>query len=363
MKIKRLLIQNFRNISYIDFKPHSQFNIIYGNNGSGKTSVLEAISYLSLSRSFVCSNYRYLIKRESGGFNLFASINENGINNVFDTSIGISRNTNSDTVININGEKSNSLIDLVNRICVQVIYPHGISLITEGPELRRNFLDWGVFYINQEFNRLWQDYKRTLKQRNALLKTYEGNDFSYIKLFDQNLENLSNKINLLREQYLVCLKEILDEILEIFLPKFNFNFSLSWGYEKDTSLASQLALNLEKDRILGYTFYGCHRADLKIKTNKLSAGSTLSRGQLKLLVCALRLAQGLLLRKMTDRSCIYLLDDLNSELDSNSQQILLSFLMKSDCQVFITNITKELQLPSNSESSFFNIEDGSFINN
>lgn len=141
MKIKRLLIQNFRNISYIDFKPHSQFNIIYGNNGSGKTSVLEAISYLSLSRSFVCSNYRYLIKRESGGFNLFASINENGINNVFDTSIGISRNTNSDTVININGEKSNSLIDLVNRICVQVIYPHGISLITEGPELRRNFLD------------------------------------------------------------------------------------------------------------------------------------------------------------------------------------------------------------------------------
>ena len=104
--------------------------------------------------------------------------------------------------------------------------------------------------------------------------------------------------------------------------------------------------NLEKDRILGYTFYGCHRADLKIKCNNFSASETLSRGQLKLLVCAMRLAQGSLLKQQIGKSCVYLIDDLSSELDPISREILLNDLKDCKSQVFLTIISKDIQTPS-----------------
>lgn len=95
-----------------------------------------------------------------------------------------------------------------------------------------------------------------------------------------------------------------------------------------------LNLNIEKDRVLGYTFYGCHRAELRIKCNNFSASETLSRGQLKLLVCAMRLSQGYLLKHQVGKNCIFLIDDLSSELDANSRMLLLNELKECDSQVF-----------------------------
>ena len=141
------------------------------------------------------------------------------------------------------------------------------------------------------------------------------------------------------------LQVILQEIIGQFLPNFRIKFELNPGWEKGLNLRSVLAQNLEKDKALGYTFYGCHRADLKIKNNTVSAGATLSRGQLKMLVYALRLAQGMLLKEHSNRSCIYLIDDLNSELDDNSQRELLNTLLQCRHQVFISNIRQELLLP------------------
>ena len=347
MFLSRLVISDFRNLEMLDFKPAPGFNVIYGPNGSGKSSVLEAVSYLALGRSFRGYNYQFLIKNGRKSFSVFASVKENHA--ALTDNIGIAKGRGEDLQIKINGSKVQRLIDLVDKICVQIIHPQGIELVTQGPELRRNFIDWGVYYSEPKFKDLWFNYKRVIKQRNILLKS-KASDFE-ISVWDELLSSLSEKLNV-----------FLSAQCEQFLPKFSLKFELHSGWNKDFKLRDLLAQNLEKDRVLGYTFYGCHRADLKIKSDSVSAGATLSRGQLKLLVCAMRLAQGLLLKHETGRSCIYLIDDLNSELDSNSQKILLDNLKQCSCQVFITNISREMMLNNDVDICYVGLNNG-FLEN
>ena len=137
-------------------------------NGSGKTSVIEAIHYLSLARSFRTSSYQYLIKQGRPCFNIFALVQEDeeGV----DTTIGMSRSRGENAVIKINSDQVSRMIDLIDLICVQIIHPQGVELITKEAEGRRSFIDWGVYYTNPEFKNLWLQYRKILKQRNSLLR-------------------------------------------------------------------------------------------------------------------------------------------------------------------------------------------------
>ena len=134
-------------------------------------------------------------------------------------------------------------------------------------------------------------------------------DSDHFAVWDDMLCELSLQITQLRQNYIAALDEALQTITGDFLPDFKLSFELSSGCENGVSMRSALASSLEKDRVLGYTSQGCHRADLKVKSNALAAGAMLSRGQLKLLVCAMRMAQSLLLKAQTGRSCIFLIDD------------------------------------------------------
>ena len=361
MKITNILISNFRNIKASRLITSSNINIIYGDNGCGKTSLLEAISYLSICRSFRGTNANYLIQNKEQEFVLNASIEENLDDLLIKSNLGIVRNRSQDNIVSINGKKTNRLTELIDKICTQAIYPECVDLIIQGPDFRRKFLDWGLYYQYSDFKNLYAQYRKVLKQRNSLLKSNVSND--QIFMWDELLAALSIKINYYREQYLVVFLKELQDILSSFLPGLNFNFSLSKGYPKDAKLIDLLRENLEKDKCLGYTLYGCHRADLKIKVNNLNAAATLSRGQLKLLVCAMRIVQGRILFLSTKRKCIYLIDDINSELDYYSQARLLENIESIDHQVFITNINKDIKFNFNSKVNYFTIKDGIIINN
>ena len=343
MIITRLYIQNFRNINLLNIRPASGFNIVYGINGSGKTSFLEALSYLSLGRSFRGASYHHLISATAQGFVLSCDVYDERREHLDTLGVSRTRSRSEDLQISINSCRGSRLIDLVDHICVQIVHPDGISLVLGSPELRRGFLDWGVFYSRPEFHSLWLKYRKVLSQRNYILRS--GMNLDSLHVWDTLLAGLSEEITRLRAAYLEDLRSVLAEKISAFLPGFKLSFELAKGWDKNADLRSVLSLNLEKDRNLGYTYYGCHRADLKIRTSKASASDTLSRGQLKLLVCAMRLSQAFLLQQQTGRSCIFLIDDLNSELDSNSRNILLTELLKSSNQVFITNITKDINLP------------------
>ncbi len=242
---------------------------------------------------------------------------------------------------------------------MQVIHPSGIALIAGGPEERRRFIDWGLFYAQPQFHRLYADYNKVLRQRNALLRLQAAD--SEFAVWNAQAAALSAQITALRRIYLAELIPVLQPVIQDFLPQFTFDFNLYPGYEEGVDLRLQMAQNLEKERVLGYTSAGCHRADLKIKSNSISAGATLSRGQLKLLVCAMRMSQSVLLKQQTNRSCIFLIDDLNAELDHSSQAVLLSQLACCRNQVFITSLTPELQLPQGSRKQVIKLEDGHLV--
>lgn len=349
MIISRLQIHNFRNIGFLDLRPSENINVIYGPNGSGKTSVLEAISYLALGHSFRNANVHHLIKTNKDSFTLSADI-------VQDTgeedSLGISRTRSKvkDLTIKLNGKKISRLIDLIDRICVQTIHPDSFTLVSGPPDKRRAFLDWGVYYTNTNFKKCWIEYRKILAQRNALLKSQREN--GQLEIWDDMLADLSEKISDMRKRYLNEIKSLMQDKLSTFLNGINFNFTLSQGWENGKNLKEILKLNIEKDKTLGYTFYGCHRADLKIRVNSYPAGDTLSRGQIKLLVCAMKLSQGAILKEKTGRKCIYLIDDLNSELDSKSRQLLLNDISANSNQIFITNITRETSFPVGESLSY-----------
>lgn len=414
MFIKRLLINDFRNLQYVDITPSPSFNFICGPNGSGKTSLIEAIYYLALVRSFRTISYQYLIRQGLSCFQLYAEVQED--NKLLLTTIGLMRERGKNAVIKINADVISRMLDLIDHICLQLIHPQGVELITKEAEGRRGFVDWGVYYTDPEFKHLWWQYRKILRQRNALLRQHSGHGRSQhssyaafnalagtgagavngdamlqgglnavihggnggflggadlvgsaavgldqgwrlkqsgqaddadislwqieeqMPFWDDALAKLAQQITEKRLCYLHDLKEILQDILQDFLPNFKLKFDLNFGWDKSQDLRALLAQNLEKDRVLGYTLYGCHRADLKIKNGNLAAGATLSRGQLKMLVYAMRLAQGILLKQQTGRTCIYLIDDLNSELDDYSQRILLQTLLSCQHQVFISNI-------------------------
>lgn len=346
MHISKLLVQNFRNLDWFDFEPSPGINLIYGPNGSGKTSLLEAISYLSLGRSFRVSRFQNLIANGKSGFVLSARV---VTEDNFENTLGIARNRSRDhdLQISVNKQRVARLTDVVDHICVQVIHPQGIELITGAPELRRQFLDWGVYYSNPGYKNIWSEYKRILAQRNALLKRHAT--VEEIVVWDDLLAKLSEQITDLRQKYLDEFVIKFREKIAEFLPDFDITCSLSRGWDNSANIRALLSLNLEKDRVLGYTFYGCHRADLKIKSSQMSASETLSRGQLKLLVCAMKLSQGTLLFQQTQRKCIYLIDDLASELDPNSRSVLLKDLSCFSNQVFITNIAGDIELPSHND--------------
>lgn len=170
MHITRLIVQNCRNISYLDIKPSSSFNLIYGPNGSGKTSLLESISYLGLGRSFRTSKYLSLIRKGTESITISAKVKAD--KSEFEDTLGISRfkSRSKGMMVSVNSEHSSRLLDLVDRISVQVIHPQGIDLILGSPELRRSYIDWGIYYLYPEFKQLWMNYKKLLSQRNFLLK-------------------------------------------------------------------------------------------------------------------------------------------------------------------------------------------------
>lgn len=353
MYIKKLFVENFRNLSWLEFSPAEGVNLIYGANGSGKTSLLEAISYLSLGRSFKTSKYHSLISNGKSGFIISSKIKEDS--DKPEITLGISRDRfrDKDLHIKINSNKVSNLSELVDKICVQIMHPQGIELITGLPEVRRRFLDWGVYFSVPDYLKLWAKYRRILAQRNWLLKTNSSE--AQIVVWDDLFCSLAEKINYYRIRYLKEYIDIFNDKIAKFLPDLTFEFSFYNGWDSEVDLRSAVSLHLEKDRFLGYTFYGCHRADLRLKASNQTAADFLSRGQLKLLVCAMKLSQGYLFFKQTGRKCIFLIDDLTSELDIHSRNLLLNDLSALSNQVFITNISENIDFPGFNNVSCFDI--------
>ncbi|KOE88810.1 recombination protein F [Vibrio alginolyticus] len=354
MPLTRLIVQQFRNIKACDIPLSAGFNFLVGPNGSGKTSVLEAIYLLGHGRSFKSALTGRVIQNECQELFVHGRFLTS---DQFELPIGINKQRDGSTEVKIGGQSGQKLAQLAQVLPLQLIHPEGFDLLTDGPKQRRAFIDWGVFHTEPAFYDAWGRFKRLNKQRNALLKT--ATSYRELSYWDQEMARLAEQIDVWRSAYVAQMKLVAEELYQGFLPEFDIQLKYSRGWDKDTPYQQILEKNFERDQSLGYTFSGPNKADLRIKVNGTPVEDVLSRGQLKLMVCALRVAQGQHLTQLTGKQCIYLIDDFASELDSQRRQRLADCLKATGAQVFVSSIT-ESQVADmiESNSKMFHVEHG-----
>ena len=336
MPISTLRISDFRNVTALDIAPDAAgLNIICGDNGSGKTSLLEAIHYLGSGKSFRSSVASRLVRHETEKFSLFAQL----VNEVqHHIAVGVERDIKGNTRLRMDEKELQSFTDFAYLLPVRLINSQSHHLFESGPIYRRKYLDWGLFYQSEGFLHCWRQLERILKQRNAGLRDKRAKN--ELSGWTDELVKYGLELNALRQDYVQTLAPLIENIASELLGFSFAQLTMTYlpGWPKNQDYPTVLANSYMDDLRLGYTQYGPHRADVEISVNDVSVKHFLSRGQQKLLICAMIIAQGMLLAKQTNKRLIYLVDDLPSELDAQSRQRLISLLLTQQSQVFITAI-------------------------
>ena len=363
MPLASLQITDFRNLTAIDFTPGclSGLNLLYGKNGSGKTSLLEAIYYLGRGRSFRSTTTTRLIRYQQEKFSLVAQVINESQQQI---TMGMERGTQDNTRFRIAEKDASSLTDFIRLLPLRLINSQSHHLFEGGPAFRRKYLDWGLFYHDERFLHTWRHFERVLKQRNALLR--DKCSRAELEVWTHELVHYGVALNQLREKYLHLLTPYMEEMVSALLGATDITWEYAVGWERKSDYATMLAQAYREEIRVGYTIFGPHRADLNIWLNRLPAKHFLSRGQQKLLICAMILAQGMLFAAQTNKGLIYLIDDLPAELDLASRQKLISLLAKQSTQIFITATQREMISDSLTEKanlplSMFHVEHGKVL--
>lgn len=332
MLIKELELNRFRNYKsqIIEFDPG--INIIYGDNGEGKTNIVEAIYLMSIGRSFRTSKDKEMINLEAETSYIKAVV-EN-LQRPFKIEYKISKT--SKKAIKINGLPIEKLTELLGIINVVIFSPEDLKLVKEGPKERRSFIDREISQIRPKYYQLLNSYHKTLIQRNNLLKSLKIDEM-LLDVYDSALSDSGYAIMCYREEFINEIKEIAGknhekissgkEILEV-------------GYDRNIEVGSKeeyyqiLKENRQKDIYRKTTGSGIHKDDLDIKINGIDLRSYGSQGQKRSAAISLKLSEIELIKRIKGEYPVVLLDDIFSELDPKRQHMLLETF--KDTQTFVT---------------------------
>jgi DNA replication and repair protein RecF len=351
--LSQLTISQLRNIEQCSLAFKDGINLFVGSNGSGKTSVLEAIYLLALGRSFRTRTLKNIIQFGKPEFLVTART-------VTATPVGLRYNANDGLHIRLNSAPLKKLSDLAAELPTQYISANCHQFFELGPKFRRQQLDWGLFHVEPRFNTLWQSYKKIIKQRNSALKNRLGRQ--EITLWDEQLIQYATEIDRLRDAYL---NKVLEKFVSLFshlCPTFDkAKFSLRYlkGWPKEADLRTVLRENFERDLQLSYTRNGIHAADWSIRIDGINPLELLSRGQQKLFYIALCVAQAEIISEYKQQQSMFVIDDISSELDVSHQMNVINLLRKNKMQCFITTTNLDLTEKINKESEVvFHVEHG-----
>lgn len=351
--IKRLDVHGVRNLTAADTLSLARLNLFYGLNGSGKSSLLEAVHILGLGRSFRSPQARHYIQDGRPSCTVYAELDSGH-------ALGIAKLMDGTHQLRRNGASINQLAEFAFDLPVQLIHPDGMDLLDGGSRPRRQLLDWLVFHVEHSFYGLWIRYQKALAQRNALLKLPAANDAEF-QVWEAEMARTAQLIDGMRARTVEIWRQHLERVLPVLLPDIALRMEYNAGFAADRELAEQWRDTRFRDRERGHTQLGPHRADLRLKCDLGQVEAVLSRGQKKLLICALKLAQVAFLHAQ-DRRCVVLLDDLASELDAGARQRLLATLFDLQAQVLITSVEADQLWPLlqqlDSQAELFHVEQG-----
>jgi DNA replication and repair protein RecF len=331
MGLERIEIEAFRCLSRValDFDPH--YNLFLGPNASGKTSLLEALFFLGRGRSFRGRQLEPLIQRGREEFRLVGQVRIDGVVTV----LGV-RGRVRESEYRTGGTPAGSAAELAQYFAPSIIDPELHRLLEDGPHRRRRYLDWGVFHVEPGFLPLWRRYRQALKQRNSLL--HQGAPARELAAWDPELSTSGEQLSALRQRYVGALAQALAPITrELLGVEVELTYAPGWGSAH--GLMAALTQSADRDRRLKTTHSGPHRADIVIEVGGLPARHRISRGQQKLLVAALILAQVELHAAQRPGRTALLLDDPAAELDGDNLRRLLARVRGLPVQLFVTGLT------------------------
>jgi DNA replication and repair protein RecF len=359
MHIRRLTLHQIRRFNSVELSPQPGINLITGDNGAGKTSVLEALHVMAYGRSFRGRVRDGLVRQGADALEVFVEWDEQRAGSESPTrrKAGL-RHSGQDWKGRLDGEDVAQLGNLCAALAVVTFEPGSHALVSGGGEPRRRFLDWGLFHVEPDFLGLWRRYSRALKQRNALLK--QGGHPNALDAWDRELAEAGEPLNSRRQHYLERLQDRTVALAQQLAPTLGIqSLTLSPGWRKqELSLADALLLARERDRLAGYTSVGPHRADWSVGFAEIPGRDALSRGQAKLTALACLLAQAEDYAEQRGEWPVIALDDLASELDRTHQARVLDRLRAGPAQIFITATETPAALSDRSDITRFHVEHG-----
>lgn len=348
MILAELHIHNLRNLLSTRLQLNPKFNLIQGNNGCGKTTLLEAVYILGTGHSFRSRDISSLIHHGESSLTVFARSPEKN-------SISVQKALTKPTRVKLNGVNCTSSSQLAYALPLQVFYQDIFQIIDTGPSIRRRLLDWSLFHVKQDYLLWLNQYKRLLKQRNALLKQKTASQKDFI-IWDKQLSLLAEQIHQQRALFFAQWQEQFSLVL-CHLSDLRCRMTYYKGWDrKETGmdLQSVLEQNFKGDRQRLYTQFGAHQAEIIIEANEQMARQVLSRGQQKIILFALKLSQAALIGK----PCLYLFDDFSAELDQHHQGFILDYLSSLDTQIIMTSIEPLPLDQIRADCSLFQIKEG-----
>lgn len=341
MFVKNLKIINFKNHPEKSFDFSSEINCFVGNNGAGKTNILDALHYISMGKSFLGNSDFQNIKEDENFFSIESEIEGEEKNDI----IKILLQKETKKIIKKNEKTYERMADHIGFLPSVMISPYDANLISDGGESRRKFLDAMISQTDSEYLFHLIQYQKTLQQRNALLKYFQKNrtfDADSLEIYNEPLTKFGTQIFKKRQLFV---EAILPTIQHFYTIISKGNEKVTVIYESDLNeenFENLLTKNLEKDRQLTYTSKGIHKDDLRFEMNGNLIKKFGSQGQQKSFLIALKLAQIKRIKEITNKNPILLLDDIFDKLDDNRVSQLIELVNEQNFgQIFITDTHKE----------------------
>lgn len=338
MTLTELRIENLRCIEQAELHFGPGTNLIFGANGAGKTSLLEAVFLLGRGRSFR-SRLNDRLLPHTGGAEFGRVVGRVVGSEPTPHTIGVEIRRNGGTEVRLDGATPSSLAALAVAFPVQVLDPDAHKLIEEASARRRRWLDWLVFHVEPSFTHAWSRYQRALLQRNAALRGGGGQ----VSAWDPELAREGESLTEARERVVGALHPYWERTAEDllgFVPALSFQA----GWDRAAALEDVLAAGLLRDRERHTTQWGPHRADVVLRVQGKLAREVLSRGQQKLAAVALSLCQLEFLQREHGLSPTLLLDDPSAELDQQRLGRFIARVQALESQLIVTALDRDQRL-------------------
>ncbi len=366
MRIKRLKVENFRNLEKLDIEFSDGVNIIYGNNAQGKTNIIEAIYIFSFGKSFRANRDIELLKFDKEYF--LSNIEIMKKDRELEMDFGFDKISNK-KMIKVNGVIQKKISDIIGKLNVVVFKPEDIKIVTDAPSVRRKYIDYLISSISKGYLENITKYKKVLEERNNLLKeikvklkgnrVLEKNDEDFLDVYDKLLLKLNCEIYNERKRVIEKLNDYIYGIHLKLTENYINNEKLHIKYVSNVEEDIQKMYNdLIKSRLndinKGYTSFGIHRDDYIISINSLDVSIYGSQGQKKSSIISLKLSELKVIEEVIGEKPVLLLDDYMSELDERRRLKFLDII--EDIQIVITT-THKISIDGK-ENTYFYVDNG-----